>query len=194
MFSCFRVVMPCCFILELLKYTYILITLKSSKIIRWTREGLEGLGRAVGSNCYYSLCVTAVREGSLPRCEPLSLKDRVVSLDWLTSAQTDRSAGVRLPVPWVLQMCLFFNSMFVNTFQWKTLNVGTVRMPMSTVNMALSRLIARDQFRWWFSFHWRIISRLVFLRPRVMGHVLAQGHFLYGEDNSQVLFSDLQIL
>lgn len=27
-----------------------------------------------------------------------------------------------------------------------------------------------------------------------MGHVLAQGHFLYGEDNSQVLFSDLQIL
>lgn len=36
--------------------------------------------------------------------------------------------------------------------------------------------------------------QFVFLRPRVMGHVLAQGHFLYGEDNSQVLFSDLQIL
>lgn len=29
---------------------------------------------------------------------------------------------------------------------------------------------------------------------RAMGHMLAQGHFLYGEGNSQVLFSDLQIL
>lgn len=57
MFSCFRVVMPCCFILELLKYTYILITLKSSKIIRWTREGLEGLGKSSGEQLLLqSLC------------------------------------------------------------------------------------------------------------------------------------------
>lgn len=36
------------FQLENLKYTYSLITLKSSNINLWTREGLDGLGKSSG--------------------------------------------------------------------------------------------------------------------------------------------------
>lgn len=48
MFFYLRGTIPCCFILEILKYTYSLFTLKSSNINLWTREGLEGLGKSSG--------------------------------------------------------------------------------------------------------------------------------------------------